>query len=86
MPPCWSQLDRSAGCDRKDQRAACYFPAIASGHHFGARFAASCRGACCWKRSICWTAQVSGTIRDVPIKWADVRREVKTFEKQGRWL
>jgi hypothetical protein len=32
------------------------------------------------------TAEVSGTIRDVPIKWADVRREAKVLTKQGRSL
>jgi hypothetical protein len=32
------------------------------------------------------TAEVSGTIRDVPIKWADVRREAKVLTKQGRRL
>jgi hypothetical protein len=29
------------------------------------------------------TAQVSGTIRDVPVKWAEVRRETKTLTEQG---
>jgi len=32
------------------------------------------------------TPQVSGTIRDVPIRWADVRREAKTLTEQGRRL
>jgi hypothetical protein len=32
------------------------------------------------------TAQVSGTIRDIPIKWADVRREAKTLTEQGHRL
>jgi hypothetical protein len=32
------------------------------------------------------TAQLSGTIRDVPIKWTDVRREAKTLTRQGRSL
>lgn len=32
------------------------------------------------------TAQVSGAIRDVPIKWADVRREAKTLTEQGHRL
>jgi hypothetical protein len=27
-----------------------------------------------------------GTIRDLPIKWADVRREAKTLTEQGRML
>ena len=30
--------------------------------------------------------QVSGTIRDVPLRWADVRREAKTLSEQGRKL
>jgi hypothetical protein len=32
------------------------------------------------------TAQTSGTIRDVPIRWADVRREAKKLTEQGRRL
>ena len=32
------------------------------------------------------TAHVSGTIRDVPVKWAEVRRETKTLTEQGRKL
>lgn len=32
------------------------------------------------------TVQVSGTIRDVPVKWAEVRRETKTLTEQGRKL
>ena len=32
------------------------------------------------------TAQISGIIRDIPIKWADVRREAKTLTEQGRRL
>jgi hypothetical protein len=36
--------------------------------------------------SLLETAQVSGTIRDVPLRWADVRREAKTLSEQGRKL
>jgi hypothetical protein len=32
------------------------------------------------------TAQISGIIRAIPIKWADVRREAKTLTEQGRRL
>jgi hypothetical protein len=32
------------------------------------------------------TAQISGTIRNVPLRWADVRREAKMLTEQGRKL
>jgi hypothetical protein len=57
------------------------------GHHFGVPFHRDLQ-----KRVVSEalqlldTAEVSGTIRDVPIKWADVRREAKVLTKQGRSL
>ena len=57
------------------------------GHHFGASFH------CDLQRRVVLAAlgllEMScepGTIVDLPIKWADVRREAKTLSEQGRKL
>ena len=57
------------------------------GHHFGAPFHSDLqRRVLLEALNLLETAQVPGTIRDVPIRWADVRREAKTLTEQGRNL
>ena len=57
------------------------------GHHFGVPFHSDLQKRVLLEAlQLLDTAEVSGTIRDVPIKWADVRREAKTLTKQGRRL
>jgi D-proline reductase (dithiol) PrdB len=57
------------------------------GHHFGVPFHRDLqRRVLLEALDLLGTAQVSGTIRDIPIKWADVRREAKTLTEQGRRL
>ena len=57
------------------------------GHHFGVPFHKYLQRRVLFEAfNLLETAQVSGTIRDVPIKWADVRREAKTLTEQGRRL
>ena len=57
------------------------------GHHFGVPFHRDLqRRVLLEALDVLGTAQVSGTMRDVPIKWADVRREAKTLTEQGRKL
>ena len=57
------------------------------GHHFGVPFHRDLqRRVILEALDLLGTAQESGTIRDVPIKWADVRREAKTLTEQGRQL
>jgi hypothetical protein len=57
------------------------------GHHFGIPFDRDLQRRVLFEAfSLLETAQVSGTIRDVPLRWADVRREAKTLSEQGRKL
>jgi hypothetical protein len=57
------------------------------GHHFGVPFDRDLQRRVLFEAfSLLETAQVSGTIRDVPLRWADVRREAKTLSEQGRKL
>jgi D-proline reductase (dithiol) PrdB len=57
------------------------------GHHFGVPFHRDLqRRVLLEALNLLETARESGTIRDVPIKWADVRREAKTLTPQGRKL
>jgi hypothetical protein len=57
------------------------------GHHFGVPFHRDLQKRVVLEAlQLLATAEVSGTIRDVPIKWADVRREAKVLTKQGRSL
>lgn len=57
------------------------------GHHFGVPFHRDLqRRVLLEALDLLDTAQVSGTIRDIPIKWADVRRGAKTLTEQGRRL
>jgi hypothetical protein len=57
------------------------------GHHFGIPFARDLQRRVLFEAlSLLETAQVSGTIRDVPLRWADVRREAKTLTEQCRKL
>jgi hypothetical protein len=57
------------------------------GHHFGVPFHRDLQKRVLTEAfQLLETAGVSGTIRDLPIKWADVRREAKTLTDQGRRL
>ena len=57
------------------------------GHHFGVPFHRDLQKRVLFEAlDLLETAQVSETIRDIPIKWADVRREAKTLTEQGRRL
>jgi hypothetical protein len=57
------------------------------GHHFGVPFHGDLQKRVLLEAlQLLDSAQVSGTIRDVPIKWAEVRREARALTKQGRRL
>jgi hypothetical protein len=57
------------------------------GHHFGVPFHSDLqRRVLLEALNLLETARESGAIRDVPIKWADVRREAKTLTSQGQKL
>jgi hypothetical protein len=57
------------------------------GHHFGVPFDRDLqRRVLLEALYLLGTAQVSGTIRSVPLRWADVRREAKMLTAQGRNL
>jgi len=57
------------------------------GHHFGVPFHRDLQRRVLFEAlNFLETATASGTIRDVPIRWADVRREAKTLTEQGRKL
>jgi hypothetical protein len=57
------------------------------GHHFGAPFHRELqRRVVLAALGMLESSEVPGTIRDLPIKWADVRREAKTLTDQGRKL
>jgi hypothetical protein len=57
------------------------------GHHFGAPFHRELqRRVVLAALGMLESTEEPGTIRDLPIKWADVRREAKTLTEQGRML
>jgi hypothetical protein len=57
------------------------------GHHFGVPFHRDLQERVLLEAlDLLETAQLSRTIRDIPIKWADVRHEAKTLSEQGRRL
>ena len=57
------------------------------GHHFGTPFNRDLQRRVLFEAlDLLATADTSGTIRDVPIRWADVRREAATLTAQGRKL
>jgi hypothetical protein len=57
------------------------------GHHFGVPFDRDLqRRVLLEALNLLETAQISGTIRDVPVRWADVRRQAKMLTEQGRQL
>jgi hypothetical protein len=57
------------------------------GHHFGVPFHVDLQRRVLFETfDLLETARVSGTIRDVPMKWADVRRDAKALTEQGRKL
>jgi hypothetical protein len=57
------------------------------GHHFGVPFHRDLQKRVLLEAfDLLETAQVSGTIRDILIKWADIRREAKTLTEQSRRL
>jgi hypothetical protein len=57
------------------------------GHHFGVPFHRELqRRVLLEMLDVLTTAEEPGTIRDMNIRWADVRREAKTLTPQGRRL
>ena len=57
------------------------------GHHFGVPFHRELqRRVILEALSLIETATESGTIKDLPIKWSDVRREAKVLTNQGQKL
>ena len=57
------------------------------GHHFGVPFHRDLQRRVILAALALLEENTSpGTIRDLPIKWADVRREAKTLTDQGRKL
>ncbi len=57
------------------------------GHHFGVPFHRELqRRVVLAALAMLETSDRPGTILDLPIKWADVRREAKTLSEQGRKL
>jgi hypothetical protein len=57
------------------------------GHHFGVPFHTELqRKVVMAALRLVETAETSGTIETLPIKWADVRREAKLLTEQGKGL
>jgi len=57
------------------------------GHHFGVPFHREIQRRVLFEAfDLLETARESGTIRDLIIKWADVRRQAKVLTSQGRKL
>ena len=57
------------------------------GHHFGVPFDRDLqRRVLLEALNLLETAQISGTIRDVQLRWAEVRRQAKMLTEQGRKL
>jgi hypothetical protein len=57
------------------------------GHHFGVPFHRELqRRVVLAALDLLESGEQPGTILDLPIKWADVRREAKTLTEQGRKL
>jgi hypothetical protein len=57
------------------------------GHHFGVPFYPSLqRKVVTEALKLLQTAEASGTIVTLPIKWAEVRREAKVLTEQGKRL
>lgn len=57
------------------------------GHHFGVPFHREIqRRVLLEMLNVVETEEEPGTIRDLKIRWADVRREAKTLSAQGRRL
>ncbi len=57
------------------------------GHHFGVPFHTLLQRKIVLEAlHLLETAERSGTIKTLPIKWADVRRQAKTLTDQGRQL
>jgi len=56
------------------------------GHHFGVPFHRDLQRTVLIAALSLLTTDEPGTIRDLRIKWADVRREAKTLTEQGRKL
>jgi hypothetical protein len=71
----------------RDERADIALLALAwpMGHHCGIPVGRDLQKRVLFEAfSLLETTQFSGTIRDVPLRWADVRREAKTLSEQGR--
>ena len=57
------------------------------GHHFGVPFHAVLQRKVVMEAlQLVQSAEVSGTIATLPIKWAEVRREAKLLTEQGKRL
>lgn len=57
------------------------------GHHFGVPFHVALQRTVIMEAlQLLQTAETSGTIMTLPIKWADVRREAKLLTEQGKRL
>jgi hypothetical protein len=57
------------------------------GHHFGVPFHKKLQSQIINEAlQLVYSAEQSGTIVDLPIKWANVRREAKIISEQGRRL
>jgi hypothetical protein len=56
------------------------------GHHFGVPFHRDLQRSVVLAALSLLTTNEPGTILDLRIKWADVRREAKTLTEQGRKL
>jgi len=57
------------------------------GHHFGVPFHREIQRRVLFEAfDLLETARESGTIRDLIVKWADVRRQAKVLTSQGRKL
>jgi len=57
------------------------------GHHFGVPFHAALQREVVMKAlQLVETAEASGTIMNLPIRWADVRRGAKLLTEQGKRL
>jgi len=57
------------------------------GHHFGAPFHTVLQRRVVMEAlQLVQTAETSGTIATLPVKWAEVRREAKFLTEQGKRL
>jgi hypothetical protein len=75
------------GTSPRQLRPPCDFPTLANGHHFWSPFHRDIQRRVLFEAlKLLETATESGTIRDILIRWAEVRREAKTLTDQDRNL